>query len=32
MQEEGIDGGGLTKEFFTKLTQKIFDPQFSFFT
>jgi len=32
MHEEGIDGGGLTKEFLTKLTEKIFDPQFSFFT
>jgi len=32
MHEEGIDGGGLTKEFLTKLTQKIFDPHYDFFT
>ena len=24
--EEGVDGGGLFKEFMTKLTEKIFDP------
>ena len=27
----GIDAGGLFKEFLTKLTDKIFDPQYSFF-
>lgn len=32
MHEEGIDGGGLTKEFLTKLTQIIFDPHYAFFT
>jgi ubiquitin-protein ligase E3 C len=32
MNEEGIDGGGLFKEFMTKLTEIIFDPQYSFFT
>jgi ubiquitin-protein ligase E3 C len=32
MQEEGIDGGGLTKEFLTKLTERIFDPHYGFFT
>lgn len=32
MTEEGIDGGGLFKEFMTKLTEIIFDPQYSFFT
>lgn len=26
MAEEGIDGGGLFKEFMTKLTEIIFDP------
>jgi ubiquitin-protein ligase E3 C len=30
--EEGIDGGGLFKEFMTKLTEIIFDPQYAFFT
>lgn len=30
--EEGVDGGGLFKEFMTKLTEKIFDPQYAFFT
>lgn len=24
--EEGVDGGGLFKEFITKITEKIFDP------
>jgi hypothetical protein len=24
--EDGIDGGGLLKEFLTKLTERIFDP------
>ncbi len=32
MTEEGIDGGGLFKEFMTKLTEIIFDPQYSFFS
>ena len=27
----GIDAGGLFKEFLTKLTEKIFDPQYGFF-
>ena len=30
--EEGVDGGGLFKEFMTKLTEIIFDPQYAFFT
>lgn len=30
--EEGVDGGGLTKEFITKTTDQIFDPHFAFFT
>ncbi len=30
--EEGVDGGGLFKEFMTKLTETIFDPQYAFFT
>jgi len=30
--EEGVDGGGLFKEFMTKITEKIFDPQYAFFT
>ena len=30
--EEGVDGGGLFKEFMTKLTEVIFNPQYSFFT
>jgi ubiquitin-protein ligase E3 C len=30
--EEGVDGGGLTKEFITKVTEQIFDPHFAFFT
>ena len=29
--EDGIDGGGLLKEFITKLTERIFDPQYAFF-
>ena len=29
--EEGIDGGGLFKEFITKLCDKIFDPEYAFF-
>ena len=31
LTEEGIDGGGLTKEFLTKLTERIFDVHFAFF-
>ena len=31
MEEEGVDAGGLFKEFMTKLTDKIFDPQFALF-
>ena len=31
MPEDGIDGGGLMKEFLTKLTEHIFDPQYGFF-
>jgi len=31
MEEMGIDAGGLFKEFMTKLNEKIFDPQYSFF-
>lgn len=27
-----MDGGGLFKEFITKLTEKVFDPHFAFFT
>lgn len=30
--EDGIDGGGLFKEFMTKLTEKIFDPHYPNFT
>lgn len=30
--EEGVDGGGLFKEFLTKLTEVIFDPHYAFFT
>ena len=30
--EDGIDGGGLLKEFITKLTEAIFDPQYGFFS
>jgi ubiquitin-protein ligase E3 C len=30
--EEGVDGGGLFKEFITKLTEIIFNPQYAFFT
>lgn len=30
--EEGVDGGGLFKEFMTKLTGVIFDPQYAFFS
>ena len=29
--EEGIDGGGLMKEFMTQLTKNMFDPQYGFF-
>ena len=29
--EEGIDGGGLFKEFVTKLCDKIFDPEYAYF-
>jgi ubiquitin-protein ligase E3 C len=29
--EDGIDGGGLFKEFMTLVTRKIFDPQYTFF-
>jgi hypothetical protein len=29
--EDGIDGGGLFKEFITKLCDKIFDPEYAFF-
>jgi ubiquitin-protein ligase E3 C len=29
--EEGVDGGGLFKEFITKLTEIIFDPHYAFF-
>ena len=29
--EEGIDGGGLFKEFITKLCDKIFNPDYGFF-
>lgn len=29
--EDGIDGGGLFKEFITKLCDKIFDPEYGFF-
>jgi ubiquitin-protein ligase E3 C len=32
MVEEGVDGGGLFKEFMTKLTEKIFDPHYAFFS
>lgn len=31
MEEMGIDAGGLFKEFMTKLTEKIFDPQLALF-
>ena len=31
MIEEGIDGGGLFKEFITQLCDKIFDPEYAFF-
>ena len=30
--EEGVDGGGLFKEFMTKLTERAFDPHYAFFT
>ena len=30
--EEGVDGGGLFKEFITLLTETIFSPNFSFFS
>lgn len=30
--EDGVDGGGLFKEFITLLTTTIFDPNFSFFS
>jgi ubiquitin-protein ligase E3 C len=29
--EDGVDGGGLFKEFITKLCEKIFDPEYAFF-
>jgi ubiquitin-protein ligase E3 C len=29
--EDGVDGGGLFKEFITKLCDKIFDPEYAFF-
>ena len=29
--EEGIDGGGLFKEFITKLCDRIFDPEYAYF-
>lgn len=32
MAEEGVDGGGLFKEFVTKLTEIIFNPHFAFFS
>ena len=31
MAEEGIDGGGLMKEFITKLCDQIFDANYGFF-
>ena len=31
MAEEGIDGGGLFKEFVTKLCDHIFDPEYAYF-
>jgi ubiquitin-protein ligase E3 C len=31
MAEEGIDGGGLFKEFVTKLCDNIFDPEYAYF-
>lgn len=30
-KEEGIDAGGLMKEFMTKLAEQMFDPQFGYF-
>jgi ubiquitin-protein ligase E3 C len=30
--EDGVDGGGLFKEFMTKLTERAFDPHYAFFT
>ena len=32
INEEGVDGGGLQKEFFQLITRQLFDPQFSMFT
>lgn len=32
MVEDGIDGGGLLKEFITKLCDFIFDAQYGFFS
>ncbi len=29
--EDGVAGGGLFKEFITKLCEKIFDPEYAFF-
>ena len=29
--EDGVDGGGLFKEFMQKLTESIFNPQYGFF-
>ena len=29
--EDGIDGGGLFKEFITKLCDRIFDPEYAYF-
>ena len=29
--DDGVDGGGLFKEFITKLCEKIFDPEYAFF-
>ena len=29
--EEGVDAGGLTKEFFALLIERLFDPQFGMF-
>lgn len=30
--EDGVDGGGLFKEFLTKVTGQAFDPHYAFFT
>ena len=32
INEEGVDGGGLQKEFFQLIIRQLFDPQFSMFT